>query len=82
MSEKRIVRAAAVQIAPDLDDGAIGRIGGGLGEDLIEGDILDEELPAEEDDVDEGYQLEDEEEELEKEDDDEESASLGPEDDF
>jgi hypothetical protein len=49
---------------------------------MIEGDILDEELPAEEDDVDEGYQLEDEEEELEKEDDDEESASLGPEDDF
>ena len=55
---------------------------GGLGEDMIEGDILDEELPAEEDDVDEGYQLEDEEEELEKEDDDEDVAPLGPEDDF
>jgi hypothetical protein len=75
-------RGGAMPSSPDLDDGAIGRIGGGLGEDLIEGDILDEELPAEEDDLDEGYQLEDEEEELEKEDDDEDVVPLGPEDDF
>jgi hypothetical protein len=34
------------------------------------------------DDLDEGYQLEDEEEELEKEDDDEDVVPLGPEDDF
>jgi DNA-directed RNA polymerase subunit beta len=75
-------RGGAMPASSDLDDSPIGRIGGGLGEDLIEGDILDEELPAEEDDVDEGYQLEDEEEELEKEDDDEDVAPLGPEDDF
>jgi DNA-directed RNA polymerase subunit beta len=75
-------RGGPMPSSPDLDDGAIGRIGGGLGEDLIEGDILDEELPAEEDDLDEGYQLEDEEEELEKEDDDEDVVPLGPEDDF
>jgi DNA-directed RNA polymerase subunit beta len=75
-------RGGAMPTTPDLDDGGMGRIGGGLGEDMIEGDILDEELPADEEDLDEGYQLEDEEEELEKEDDDEDVTPLGPEDDF
>jgi hypothetical protein len=54
----------------------------GIGEDLIEGDILDEEMPQEEEEPDDGYQLEDEEEEQEADDDDEDVSPLGPEDDF
>jgi len=65
--------------APDLDGdhgGSIGRIGG-LGDDVLDADVLEEEAPpAEEEDLDEGYVLEDEDEEVEKE--EEEDEGLGP----
>jgi DNA-directed RNA polymerase subunit beta len=85
-SDEEVAAAAAsprnaMPTTPDLEDAGIGRIGG-IGEDLIEGDILDEEMPQEEEEPDDGYQLEDEEEEQEAEDDDEDVSPLGPEDDF
>ena len=57
---------------------------GALGEDVLAEDAIEEEpAPAEEDEVDEGYVLEDEDEESEPEEDEEETAPLsGPEDDF
>jgi DNA-directed RNA polymerase subunit beta len=65
--------------SPELDgdhSGGMGRIGG-LGDDVLDADVLEEDAPpAEEEDLDEGYVLEDEDEELEKE--EEEDEGLGP----
>ncbi|MFZ1126394.1 MAG: DNA-directed RNA polymerase subunit beta [Candidatus Baltobacteraceae bacterium] len=65
---------------PELDDTALGRIGA-LGDDVIDADVIEDELAQEEEDLDEGYQLEDEEEELEEEEEDEESP-LAPDEDY
>ncbi len=65
---------------PDLDEAGLGRIGG-LDTDVIDGDVIEDDLAQEEEDVDEGYQLEDEEEELEEEEEDEE-APLGTDEDY
>ncbi len=66
--------------APELDDVGLGRIGG-LGEDVIDADVV-EEVVVEEEDPNEGYQLEEEEEELEKEEQEEEASPLGVEEDY
>jgi len=60
--------------SPDLDGepGGIGR----MGEDALDADVLEEEPPVEEEEVDEGYVLEDEDAELEEE--EEEDEGLGP----
>ena len=66
--------------SPELDGepGGLGRMGGGigLGDDVLDADVLEEEPAVEEEEVDEGYVLEDEDEELEKE--EEEDEGLGP----
>jgi len=63
--------------AAGLDgDGDLGRIGGLGGDDVLDADVLEEEPVVEEEDVDEGYVLEEEDEELEK--DEEEDEGLGP----
>ena len=50
---------------------------GGLGDDVLDSaDLVDEEPAVEEDEVDEGYALEEEDEELEKE--EKEDEGLGP----
>jgi DNA-directed RNA polymerase subunit beta len=75
---------AAVSTPAELDGepGGNGRIPG-LGDDVLDADVLEEEPPVEEDDVDEGYVLEDEDEELEKEEEEEEGLGpLGPEEDY
>ena len=57
--------------------GGLGRVPGLGGDDILDADVLEVETPAvEEDEVDEGYVLEDEDEELEKE--EEEDEGLGP----
>jgi len=63
--------------SPDMDhDSGMPRIGG-LGDDVLDSaDLVDEEPAVEEDEVDEGYVLEEEDEELEKE--EEEDEGLGP----
>ncbi len=71
----------AIAPAPDLEESAIGRIGG-IGEEIIEGDILDEEPAHEEEDLDEGYQLEDEEVEPEADEEEEEATPLGTDEEF
>jgi DNA-directed RNA polymerase subunit beta len=65
---------------PDLDDAGLGRIGA-LEGDVIDGDVIEDDLAQEEEDLDEGYQLEDEEEELEEEEEDED-APLAPDEDY
>ncbi len=82
---------AAAQASPrgvipasrELDsDTGLGRIGG-LGDDVLDADVLEEEPPAEEEEIDEGYVLEDEDEELEAdEEEDEGLGSLGPDEDY
>jgi DNA-directed RNA polymerase subunit beta len=69
--------------APDLDgETGLGRIGG-IGDDVLDADVLEEEPPVEEDEVDEGYVLEDEEEELEKEEEEDEGlGSLNTDEDY
>ncbi len=64
--------------APELDaDTSIARVGGGLGDDVLDADVLDDEAPpAEEEGLDEGYVLEDEDTEVEE--DEEEDEGLGP----
>jgi len=62
--------------SPDLDEGGLGRIGGGLGDDVLDADLVEEEPAVEEEEVDEGYVLEDEEAETEEE--EEEDEGLGP----
>jgi DNA-directed RNA polymerase subunit beta len=65
--------------SPELDGepGGLGRLGGGLGgDDVLDADVLEEEPAVEEDDVDEGYVLEDEDAETEEE--EEEDEGLGP----
>jgi DNA-directed RNA polymerase subunit beta len=64
----------------ELEEAGLGRIGG-LTED-IDAEIVAEEPAAEEEELNEGYQLEDEEAEPEAEEEDEEAAPLGPEEDF
>ena len=68
---------SAMPSAPDLDhDPGMPRIGG-MGDDVLDSaDLVDEEPAVEEDEVDEGYVLEEEDEELEKE--EEEDEGLGP----
>jgi len=64
--------------APELDaDTSIARVGGGLGDDVLDADVLEDEAPpAEEEGLDEGYVLEDEDTEVEE--DEEEDEGLGP----
>jgi len=62
--------------APEAEEGGMSRIGGGLGDDVLDSDVAEEEPAVEEDEVDEGYVLEDEDAELEKE--EEEEEGLGP----
>jgi DNA-directed RNA polymerase subunit beta len=70
-------RRGSASAAPELDGepGGLGR-GAGLGDDVLDADVLEEEPPVEEDEIDEGYVLEDEDEETEKE--EEEDEGLGP----
>ncbi len=69
---------SAMPSAPDLegDVGGMGRIGGLGGDDVLDAELVDDEPAVEEDEVDEGYVLEEEDEELEK--DEEEDEGLGP----
>ena len=69
----------AMPASPDLDGdgGGMGRMGGGLGgDDVLDADVLEEEPVVEEEEVDEGYVLEDEDSETEEE--EEEDEGLGP----
>jgi DNA-directed RNA polymerase subunit beta len=66
--------------SPDLDEAGLGRIGA-LEGDVIDGDVIEDDLAQEEEELDEGYQLEDEEEELEEEEEDED-APLAPDEDY
>jgi DNA-directed RNA polymerase subunit beta len=71
-------RRGAASVSPELDGepGGLGRVPS-LGDDVLDADVLDDDAPAvEEDEIDEGYVLEDEDEELEK--DEEEDEGLGP----
>jgi hypothetical protein len=49
---------------------------GGLGDDVLDADVIEEEPAVEEEDLDEGYVLEDEDAETEE--DEEEDEGLGP----
>jgi DNA-directed RNA polymerase subunit beta len=75
---------SAIPAAPELDEAALGRGGlPGLADETIDGDVLEDDLAQEtEDEIDDGYQLEDEEEEVEKEEEDEDAPLLGPDEDF
>jgi DNA-directed RNA polymerase subunit beta len=76
---------SAMPSQPDLDEGGggLGRLGGGLGEDVLDSDLVEEEPPAEEEELDEGYVLEDEDEDLEKEEEEDEGlGSLGSDEDY
>jgi hypothetical protein len=67
----------ASSAAPELDgEGAGFGRAGGLGDDVLDADVLEDEPAVEEEEIDEGYVLEDEDEELEK--DEEEDEGLGP----
>jgi DNA-directed RNA polymerase subunit beta len=66
----------AMPASPELDgEPGLGRIGGG-GDDVLDADVLEEEPVVEEEEVDEGYVLEDEDAETEEE--EEEDEGLGP----
>ena len=85
-SDEEVAAATAaprsVMPTPASEDGDVG-IRGGLGDDALADDGLEAEPAAEEEEVDEGYVLEEEEEELEAEEDEEDASPLGgPEDDF
>jgi len=68
---------------PDLEEGGLGGMRGALGEDVLDSDLVEEEPPVEEEELDEGYVLEDEDEELEKEEEEDEGlGSLGPDEDY
>jgi len=72
---------AVMPAASELDEAGLGRVAA-LGEELAEADVIEEEAaPAEEEDPNEGYQLEEEEDEPEAETEEEEPPA-GPEDDF
>ncbi len=87
-SDEEVAAATAVAprvaSAPDLDGGVagIGGLRGGLGDDVLAEDLLDEEPVVEDDEVDEGYVLEDEDEEFEEEEEEEDISPLATEDDF
>jgi hypothetical protein len=67
----------ASSAAPELDGEAAGfGRAGALGDDVLDADVLEDEPAVEEEEIDEGYVLEDEDEELEK--DEEEDEGLGP----
>ncbi|HEV3156854.1 MAG TPA: DNA-directed RNA polymerase subunit beta [Candidatus Baltobacteraceae bacterium] len=72
-----------VPAAPDLDDeGSLGGMRSGLGDDLLGDDVVEEDQPVAEEESDEGYELEEEEEELPEPEDEEEPPLTGPEDDY
>jgi len=71
---------AVMPPATELDEAGLGRAPG-LGDDLAEADAVEEETPAEEEDLNEGYQLEDEEAEVEAEPEEEEPV-VGPDEGF
>jgi DNA-directed RNA polymerase subunit beta len=78
-AQQQTSRRGGASAGADLGDvpGGLGRVPGLGGDDILDADVLDVEAPAvEEDEVDEGYVLEDEDEELEKE--EEEDEGLGP----
>ncbi|HEY0798843.1 MAG TPA: DNA-directed RNA polymerase subunit beta, partial [Candidatus Baltobacteraceae bacterium] len=87
--EEVAAAAAATAVRPampaggDLDEGgAEGGIGiPGLGDDVLDSDVLEAEAVVEEDEVDEGYVLEEEDEEYTEEE-EEEEPPLGPEEDY
>ena len=68
----------AMPSSPDLDGdvGGMGRLGGLGGDDVLDADLVEDAPVVEEDEIDEGYVLEEEDEELEKE--EEEDEGLGP----
>jgi DNA-directed RNA polymerase subunit beta len=70
---------AVMPATSELDEAGLGRVAG-LGEDLAEADVV-EEAPVEEEDLNEGYQLEDEEAEVEAEAEEEEPVT-GPDEEF
>jgi DNA-directed RNA polymerase subunit beta len=72
---------AVIPAASELDEAGLGRVAA-LGEDLAEADVVEEEAaPPEDEDLNEGYQLEEEEDEPEVEAEEEEPPA-GPEDNF
>jgi hypothetical protein len=74
---------SAMPAQPELEEGGLGRLGGGMGEDVLDSDLVEEEPAVEEEEVDEGYVLEDEDEEQEKEEEEDEGlGSLGPDEDY
>jgi DNA-directed RNA polymerase subunit beta len=85
-SDEEVAAATAVSprvsSAPDLDVAGIGGLRGGLGDDVLSEDLLEDEPVVEEDEIDEGYVLEDEDEELEEEEEEEDISPLATEDDF
>jgi hypothetical protein len=87
-SDEEVAAATAVSpravSAPDLDAdvAGIGGLRGGLGDDVLSEDLLEDEPVVEEDEIDEGYVLEDEDEELEEEEEEEDISPLATEDDF
>jgi hypothetical protein len=75
-------RAVMPPPAPDLDgDGALG-LRTGIGDEVLADEVLDEEAVAEDEELDEGYVLEDEDEELEPEEEEEDVSPLTTEDDY
>jgi hypothetical protein len=84
-SDEEVAAATAsprsiIPASPDLEEGGLGRIAG-LPDELSEETLEDEPAVAEDDEIDEGYVLEEEEEEPEAEDDEEETV-LNTEDDY
>jgi hypothetical protein len=78
-AQQQTSRRGAASASADLGDvpGGLGRVPCLGGDDILDADVVDVEAPAvEEDEVDEGYVLEDEDEETEKE--EEEDEGLGP----
>ena len=65
----------------ELDEAGLGRVASLGGEDLAEADVVEEEAPADEEDLNEGYQLEEEEDEPESETEEEEPPT-GPDEEF
>jgi len=87
-SDEEVAAATAEQprVVPsapaDLDGDGIVGLRGGLVDEPLGDDVLEEEPVAEADEVDEGYVLEDEDEELESEGEEEDVSPLATEDDF